>query len=163
MKLWTVNIEHRFGEQTHAFASEDGAWDWLHLWVQQWWAKEVNERRGLGAKLPEGRDEAIGTYFDIVEEEHYQLGETIAFGFDDLDGYLKDANDLVRPDGSLEPGYEGFAVDLLVRIVNKVRSLNLVVGVSTSWTGSAISTSPQGSFPMRTGGAGGRRDANKRV
>ena len=68
MDVWVVNVSHRHGVNIYVAATEELAWDELYQYVKDNWEYELG-----GTSMPEGRDDAIGMYFERVEEEFYDL------------------------------------------------------------------------------------------
>lgn len=64
MKLYTLHISHRHGDNISVHASHDEAIEALADYSREWWAKE-----GLAGEPPADDQEVIRQYWDHVEDE----------------------------------------------------------------------------------------------
>lgn len=68
MRVWVVCVTHRHGVNIYVTTTEDLAWDELYRYVCD------NSEDELGdVPSPAGRDDAIGKYFEAVEDEFYDV------------------------------------------------------------------------------------------
>ena len=64
MKLYTLHISHRHGDNISVHASHDDAFAELVAYSREWWTKE-----GLEGEPPADDQETVTAYWDHVEDE----------------------------------------------------------------------------------------------
>lgn len=68
MEVWVVSVYHRHGVNVYVASTEELAWDELHRYVEDNWEDELDD-----TPMPEGRDDASVAYFEMVEEEFFDM------------------------------------------------------------------------------------------
>jgi hypothetical protein len=71
MQLWVLTIEHRHGQNTTLYRTEDAAKQAVAEYVDEWWNQEAT-RWGSEAK-PDDNTEKVDRYFERVEDEFYSI------------------------------------------------------------------------------------------
>jgi len=74
-KVYVLCIDHRHGTDVSVHRTRKGVEDHLALWVATWWAEEQENYSRLGEQPADPAD-AVVEYFDIVDEEYYEITET---------------------------------------------------------------------------------------
>lgn len=78
-RVCVLHVSYRHGDNYAAFGSLEGARDYLHRYVTEWWDGDLTEQYGTLDSL--SRDEAIDAYFEAhgeaLDPEYYALEELV--------------------------------------------------------------------------------------